>query len=304
MKKALLNSSSEKKTFLHFLFPLYPINIFKSPILMCILAMLIAIRVVMQFFTIPIPQFGMSLSVAHTALIIIGWLFGPLIGFFGGIVTDTICYFAKPTGPWFWLYAIQEPLLGFMAGAIGSCYLLLKNSDRYKTEVIISKTLLYVFTIASFIIVLVYANPDNPFQGSNGLGQNDFFTIYKYVAIAVIIFFIIIYEITFFYFNKRKKEHQRLFLYISNIVFLNAIIFSFLLGTISIVEYNKIFFPQNSNFIKYGAMFYVIPRVVKESIKTPIQIFLLFSVIMTITPLFKNSLNTITLSWRNKNKEI
>ncbi|MGL5591306.1 MAG: ECF transporter S component [Mycoplasmoidaceae bacterium] len=303
MKKELLNNkfleSKNKNTFKIFLFPFYPINFFRSTILMALLSSLVALRVIMQFFTIPIPQFGLTLSISHTPIIVIGWLFGPVIGFFTGILTDTICYFAKPTSPWFYLYAIQEPLLCMMSGILGSLYLINKNKEKMKTEIVVSKLVLYLFSLFTLIILIIYAQPNNNFQGSSDLDDNDFFNVYKYVAIGVIILFVIVYEIFFLYLYKKKKKVDRLFLYLTTIGFLNAIIFSFFLGTISAVEYTRIFFPSNNNFIKYGAMFYVTPRVIKESIKTPIQIILLFSIIMSVTPYFEKMINNILLSWNS-----
>ena len=46
-------------------------------------------------------------------------------------------------------------------------------------------------------------------------------------------------------------------------------------------------------------MFYVIPRVIKESIKTPIQIVLLFPIVIAVTPYFQNIINNILLSWNS-----
>ncbi|MGL5246346.1 MAG: ECF transporter S component [Mycoplasmoidaceae bacterium] len=303
MKKELLNNkfldSKNKNNWKIFLFPLYPINFFRSTILMALLSSLVALRVIMQFFTIPIPQFGLTLSIAHTPIIVIGWLFGPVIGFFTGILTDTICYFAKPTSPWFYLYAIQEPLLCMMSGILGSLYVINKSKEKMKNEIIVSKLILYLFALFTLIILIIYAQPNNKFQGSNDLKDNDFFNVYKYIAIGIIILFVIVYELFSFYLYKKKRKVERLFLYLTTIGFLNAIIFSFLLGTISAVEYSRIFFPSNNNFIKYGAMFYVIPRVIKESIKTPIQIILLFSIVMAVTPYFEKMINNILLSWNS-----
>ncbi|MGL4617274.1 MAG: ECF transporter S component [Mycoplasmoidaceae bacterium] len=303
MKKELLNNklldTKNKNNFNKFLFPFYPINFFRSTILMALLSSLVALRVIMQFFTIPIPQFGLTLSISHTPIIVVGWLFGPVIGFFTGILTDTICYFAKPTSPWFYLYAIQEPLLCMMSGIFGSLYVINKNNEKMRNEIIFSKLVLYLFAFFTLIILIIYAQPNNKFQGSNALKENDFFNIYKYVAIGIVIFFVLVYELFFLYLYKKKKKVDRLFLYLTTIGFLNAIIFSFFLGTISAVEYSRIFFPANNNFIKYGAMFYVIPRVIKESIKTPIQIILLFSIVMSVTPYFERMINNILLSWNS-----
>lgn len=291
----------QKKRIINFFFPMYPLKLKKSIPLIVTLSTLIALRIVLQYTTISLPQFGMVISISHTPLIIIGWIFGPIIGMFAGAVTDTISYFIKPSGAWFWLYSIQEPLLGFLSGIISSIYVIRKGHDSNLFDIIFSRIITYSFTIVSLIIILVYAREGNKWQGISQLDQDKFFDIYKYIAIASLIIFSISFEIFNIWAFKKNKGREKLLIYASLICFLNAIIFSFLLGTVSAIEYYKFLHGgKNSSYlIKYGFMFYLIPRIIKETIKTPVQILILISLLYILIPIFKNIFNYSTLTWNN-----
>ena len=114
-----------------------------------------------------------------------------------------------------------------MTGMIGSVYVINKNKEKIKREIIFSIVMLYSFTLFSLIVLIIYAQSDYKFLGSNGLKENDFFNVYNYVTIGTIILFNIIYDIFFINLYKKKKKVDRLFLYLTSIGFLNAIIFSF-----------------------------------------------------------------------------
>ena len=99
-----------------------------------------------------------------------------------------------------------------------------------------------------------------------------------------------------FIFIKRKKSRSTFFI-LNKYRFFKRNYFFFLFGTITADEYSKVFFPTNNKFIKYGAIFYVILRMIKESIKTPIHIVLLVSIVIAVTPYFQDIINNILLSW-------
>lgn len=291
----------QKKKIINFFFPMYPLKVRKSIALICSLSILISLRIVFGLFTINIPQFGMVLSIAHTPLIIIGWVYGPIIGFFSGIATDTISYFISPGNVWFYLYAIQEPLLGFLSGIISSIYVIRKSASSNIFDLIFTRVICYSFVLVSLTLILVYANPNNIWQGSSSLNSNDFFTIYKYLAIGLLLLFTIAFESFNIWAFKKNKGKEKLLIYASIICFLNAILFSFLMGTISSIEYYKFLHngSESPNLVKYGFMFYLLPRLIKETIKTPIQIIVLVGLLYISIPIFKNILNYSTVSWNN-----
>lgn len=300
-KLQFIHNETKKTKTIRFFFPLYPLKTLKVPYLMCIVASLIALRVVFQFFSISIPQFNMSLSLAHTPIIIAGWLFGPVFGLIFGVFTDTLMFLIQPAAAWFWLYAIQEPLLCMLSGILGSLYVLRLNAKNTFIDLVVLKILAFGFLIATYVFVLLYAVPGTSMQGGSKFDVL-FYSTYKYIALGALLIFIIIFEGFFWFFRSKKKNKNNMVLYLSTIAFLNAIIFSFLLGTISAIEYYK--FLNNGMesplFTKYGMMFYTLPRIIKESIKTPIQIIVLIGVVYAINPMFKNSLNNVKLIYLSK----
>ncbi|MDE7434044.1 MAG: hypothetical protein K2M43_02920 [Mycoplasmoidaceae bacterium] len=77
-------------------------------------------------------------------------------------------------------------------------------------------------------------------------------------------------------------------------------IFSFLLGPISTVEYYKYLhngnFPGDERFLKYGAIIYLIPRVIVQCIKTPLECMVFMGIVWAINPSF----NYVITSVNNK----
>lgn len=290
-----------KKTFWYqfklFFFPFYPLKVFKSTRLLSALAVLIALRLVLQYAVITIPIVSTSFSLAWTPLIIIGWIYGPTIGFVSGIVTDTLSYLIKPTSLWFWMYAMQEPLVGLISGMIGSLYTLrimnikanpmlkitnlkvgnenkkvfVKSVNNFNMDLIINQIIVVLFMLVSTIVVLVWANENMSFEGKSKLDKI-FFEYSKYIIIVVnIIFFVVVETITIVFYKKNKKNFL-LFIWIVNLTMIITSIFSFLLGPISASEYYKYAYGKESPYlIKYGLIFYLIPRVIKESVKLPLQ---------------------------------
>ena len=98
---------------------------------------------------------------------------------------------------------------------------------------------------------------------------------------------------------ERPRINLITYLYVSMLIILVIALFSFILGPYSYVEYYK--YINNglnpSKYLQYGAMYYLIPRVLKESIKTPVYIFLVFSIIVAIKYQFNNVINTIKTKW-------
>lgn len=293
-----MTSEKPRVKAIRFFFPFYPLKTLKIPYFICLISMLIALRVALQFFSIPIPQFNTSFSLAHTPLIIAGWLFGPIFGIFFGGFTDTLMFLVRPPAVWYWMYAIQEPLLCMISGIVGSIFVLRLNAKNNMVDIVVLKMIAYGFLITTYIVVIQYATPENKMQGGSKFDAL-FFTSYKYIALAALLVFFITFETFFWVFRKRRKGNHNMVLYISTLGFLNAVIFSFMLGTISAIEYYKFLHNgmESPFFVKYGAMFYTLPRIIKESIKTPLQIIVLIGAIYALNPILRNTLNNINLSY-------
>lgn len=305
-----LDRNKKKISLKSFLFFGVNKNFFSSTQIITLLALLIALRLILQFFSIYIPQFSMSISVAWIPVIIIGWIFGPIIGFVVGGISDTLAYLIKPSQVWFWIYSIQEPIVGFLAGIISFLYQMriYKMSTKYYInekkqniiDIILFNLFFIIFLSLTLVAIFYWADENFKFQGSNDLIQSNFFSTYKYLLFAVFIFFFISIEIFFIYFIKKKKRKALLLLvYVSTLIIINAMIFSFILGPISSIEYFKFLNDgrEPSSFIKYGVIYYLVPRVLKESIKSPIQIFILVLALPIVNFMYKKFVSFKDLKW-------
>lgn len=291
----------KNKKILRFIFPFYPINIFKSTHLMLIFASLIALRIVFQLFSISIPGLNMSISFSWVPVMIIGWFYGPIIGFIGGMFTDTICYFIFPGSVWFWMYAIQEACVAFISGIIsGICYLR-KNAKSYLFDLIFQQIVYIGFALVCYVILLVWANPG--IEASDEQLDDIFYEVYKWIALSLLTIFLIIIEIFTFTNiknNKKSEEYMNNFIYGSTLVVILMVIFSFLLGPVCAIEYYKFIHngQEPSAFIKYGTIFYLIPRVALESIKVPIEASLMTTLIACLNPSFNRIVNNHSKKWK------
>lgn len=288
----------KNNNFLIFLFPFKPIKIFRSVTILCILAFLIALSIALNVFSIKIPGIGMTISFSWIPTIIIGWFFGPLIGLFLGSLIDTLNWLIFG-GFWFWLYAIQEPIIGLFVGIIASIYrLYFYNQKRLKLAIIINQFFIFSFTILTLFFVYFYTSENNPIYNqlvNKGQLPEKMNTIFRYLISSFLLLFVLIIELIIFinYSKNKKYKYQNnkllIFLFISFISIVITFIFSFLLGPISAIKYYE--FINNKtppNLLKYGVVYYLLPRIVKECIKTPIYIGLLTAIIFSITPIFKN----------------
>ena len=272
---------------LKLLFPLFPIKLMSSVHLIVFMGALVAIRLILSQFSIPFLVFGFNISFAWLPVYVAGFFFGPIIGLLFGIAMDSLT-FAINGGIWFWMYAIQEPIIGFISGIIGSLYLY-NVIKSIKIQMIIQQIVVIIFSLCSIIIIIYeFFILDAKFQTS-GM-QN--ITTFAIISIIIMLLYLCINEIQFIYFYKKNKTIKQtnflsMYLYVSLLLITVTILFSFILGPITFVEYTKYITGSEPNsFIKYGSMYYLIPRVLKESVKTPIYIILLFGIILTLkTPI-------------------
>jgi hypothetical protein len=148
--------------------------------------------------------------------------------------------------------------------------------------------------------LIIYLTPQNP----NGQSA-EMINIYKWVALSLITLFFIIMECFSFYFvSNYHKDYERLitFIYGSAVVIIVMLIFSFLLGPITTVKYFE--YINNgvppTNWVEIGAVYYLIPRVIVESIKVPIESSLLVSLVIILNPILEKTVLNINNHWENK----
>ena len=82
---------------------------------MAVSSLLIAVSVVLGMFSITLGNF-IKISFSLTAVELIGYLFGPVIGGIGGGISDILQFMAKPTGPYFPGFTLNAILCGVICG--------------------------------------------------------------------------------------------------------------------------------------------------------------------------------------------
>ena len=301
-KKEMKNSKQKVKKFF---FPFSPIKSFRSVRLLFLLAILLALRLVLGVLTIRIAPFNLSISFAWLPVMVIGWYFGPVVGLIMGCITDTISFLMSGGGVWFWMYAIQEPIVGLISGLVAGLYRIRKNNikSHITVDVIVNQILVIGFAVLSYVILIVWLNPSHHFQGHDD-DYDKFYQIYKWVAIGGISALVLIYEILMVLSLNHKigninNQTMINFIYASSLVIITMLIFSIALGPVIAVEYFKFInggiTPEP--FIKYGSMFYLIPRVAVETIKVPLESMALFGVVCLFNKKVDFIINKINNSW-------
>lgn len=298
-------TKNSKLTAKKFFFPFSPIKSFRSVRLLFLLAILLALRLVLGVLTIRIAPFNLSISIAWLPVMVIGWYFGPIVGLVMGCITDTISFLMSGGGVWFWMYAIQEPIVGLISGLIAGLYRIRKNNikSHITADVILNQILVIGFSILTYVVLLVWLDPENHFQGHDE-DYDKFYQIYKWVAVGGISVLLLIYEILMILSLTHKignGNHKTMinFIYASSLVIITMLIFSIALGPITAVEYFKFInggiTPEP--FLKYGSMFYLVPRVAIETIKVPLESVTLFGVICLFDKKVELIINKINNSW-------
>lgn len=290
---------SLKRIVLKFLFPLFPVKTLSSIYLMCFLGALFALRLVLGLFSVPIVPFGFKVSFAWLPVYICGFFYGPVIGLLFGIIMDTTSFLIFG-GVWFWMYAIQEPLVGLISGLIGSVYFL-QLFHSIRIQLIVQKIFIYGFilTTAFVIITEFYILNDATFQ----IGEITNINVFAIIVLIIMSIFIAVNEFqNYYYYKKYKNDNAKteysLYLYISLIIIFCTVLFSFLLGPISYVKYLEYINGSTpSKYLQYGNMYYLVPRVLKESIKTPLYIIIFIGIVYAIRKPFSNFVNNSINKW-------
>ncbi len=171
---------------------------------------------------------------------------------------------------------------------------------------------LIVYGFAFFCIYSIFSSLDliknGTFYGSKGI-DNDF--ILAIVISCMMFLFLILIEIlNAYYFRKSRKYKQnknlyKLFIYTLIAVNINIMLFSFLLGpTIQLAYLQYIGSPAPNGFLKHGVVYLLIPRILKECVKTPLYIILLFSILWALKTQYLWLINSARNKWEgNQSKK-
>lgn len=304
------DSQSLKLKTLKFFFPFWPVKVFKTVTGICALAALLGLSILLNLFKVPIVS-GITISFAWLPGIIIGWYFGPIVGLMMGFVIDTINWLIYG-GIWFWLYALQEPFLGLIIGLISSLFVLIQQNKNHLKIVISLNQIFFLFFLAlSIFIVFYYTDANNPLFSnlSNSGIKNTLEITNKYLRWVILALLLVVFGIVegimIFKVKQWKQDHNEdvskfeTFSFVIIVVLTSTVLFSFILGPISAIEYYKYInnTTQVPNLINYGVIYYLLPRVVKECFKTPAYIFILTVLICALNPMLVNIKNRLMNSY-------
>ncbi|MDR0984062.1 MAG: folate family ECF transporter S component [Ruminococcus sp.] len=89
---------------------------FKSVYGIAVMGLLIGISMMLETFTISFPMF--KINFAFLSVAAIGMLFGPVVGIFGGMLSDVLGWVVHPDGPFLPLYTLVGGLQGFIYGYV------------------------------------------------------------------------------------------------------------------------------------------------------------------------------------------
>ena len=284
-----------------FFFPIGGFKIFSSVKFITVLAILIALRIVLGVIGVPIAITTQKISFAWIPLMIMGWFFGPIFGFIFGAFTDTLTWLIFPGSVWFWMFAIQEPLVATISGIFSGIYRIRVKSEERSTNIIFDtifqQIILFSFSIVGLICLTMWLTPDVLTSA-----DKNFILFFKILTLFFLSIFVIVNEwITIYLFknNKKKTKKKLLFIYASSLVSVNILIFSFVMGPISTYSYYVYInghAPTSQSFIKYGFLIYLIPRIVVQSIKVPTECMLFMSLVYALNPTFERLKNHLTYS--------
>lgn len=302
MKSQKNLEQNNKSRIIKFLFPLYPLKTFKSLRILLVLASLIALRLILGKIGIRLPATNQTISFAWVPLMFAGWYFGPILGFFIGAITDTLSFLFSPGSLWFFLFAIQEPLVGMLSGIFSGIYNLRIDKKSQVFDLVFQQVIYIGFTFVSLFLIFYFVNYSNQIF-IDGKLNHSLVNVYKWVAIGLLTTFFIVVEVyTIIYQfnlkkNKKSKQHFTCFIYVSCLVVLAMLLFSFVLGPIASNQYYiYVYKITNPNVLTYGLMYYLIPRVVVQSIKIPFEATVLFLTIIASN----NQLMNIVQNENNK----
>jgi hypothetical protein len=124
---------------------------------------------------------------------------------------------------------------------------------------------------------------------------------YRWIALGFITCFFILIEVFTFYnifIERQNKKRNITFIYTLVLVASCTLFLSFMLGPISTISYLEFLNGQPPpSWIKYGAVYYLIPRVIVQSIKTPLEALILTSLVLALDPTVNRILANVNNRW-------
>ena len=230
--------------------------------------LLIGLRLLIGLFSINVGP--MVLSFSWIALFMIGFILGPLIGYFVGWITDSLSWVIHGD-LWMWEYSIQEPIICLIGGLIGILYKLLQNNKSKWTMFVVFETVFTGMVIFGLYMVARYFNYEN--------NKNDDFFSSTWVKISGLVMISIFYiSINALVISMMiRNSDPNLIIVVALVVTITTIIFSWIIGPWAMKRwYEHQYGSTSSQFKNYGYKYYTLSRILKSMFVVPIEITLTY----------------------------
>lgn len=297
-----INFVKTKKHIKKFFFPISkPFSSIKTLTFIAIIFALYIFLVLCTMYSV------LNFSISWIPIMVLGWYLGPIYSCFLTIIFDNIRFFllSQVGGLWFWLYAIQAPLVALISGLFGGLFYYRINAIKSSCvksiifDVIFNNLIVISFFVFTTFMLLSFVNNSTKFMGSQKI-EAFFLNVYKWVAITLLTLGLVSFEtiiIINFKSNLQKKKDfilQILILcYCSSLVLVIMFVFPFVLQPIATIEYCKYCGFPNKSFL-----FYLIPQTFRQSIIVPIEIFVLKTIILLAQKQFNEINDQINNQWK------
>ena len=248
----------------------------------------------------------LNFSISWIPIMVLGWYLGPIYSCFLTIIFDNIRFFllSQVGGLWFWLYAIQAPLVALISSLFGGLFHYRINAIKSSCsksiifDVMLANLIVVSFFVFTIFMLLSFVNNSTKFSGSEKI-EVFFLNVYKWIAISLLTFSLIGFE-TIIINCKRNRQNRKNFIlrililcYCSSLVLVVMFIFPFILQPIATIEYCKYCGFPNRSFL-----FYLIPQTFRQSIIVPIEIFVLKAIILLAQKQFNEINDQINNQWK------
>ena len=271
---------------LKFLFPYYPLHLYKSFTLMAFLAFLFALHIILVYVGFNLPLVNLQVGFDWIPTYLAGWFYGPIWGAIFGFVANNISWLQTGATYWYWMYAIQEPIIAIFASLVSYYCSFSLKSKQIKLDVIFQQLIFFIFVICTLTLISLCWTNHIKF---NGVSVNNNQSINNLLVATMVIFSFFVVASETYILVKLKKHQQKgiyhLKMWLGAITVISSMIFLFaiVLGPITDVNYLYVFhFINNPSISKTLFLSDVIGQILLQCIRLPIAI-IIFYLIIVIT---------------------
>ena len=251
---------------------------------MAFLSFLFALHIILVYVGFNLPVINLQVGFDWIPTYLAGWFYGPIWGAVFGFVANNLSWLQTGATYWYWMYAIQEPIIAIFASIISYyCNCTLKHC-QIKFDVIIQQLIFFVFVIVTLTLISLCWT--NHIQFNDTLVNNNQ-KLNNLLIATMVIFSCFVISSEVYILCKLKKQQQKgiyhLKIWLCAITVISSMIFLFaiVLGPITDVNYLYAFhFINNPNISKTLFLSDVIGQVLLQCIRLPLAIVIFYLVLL------------------------